>query len=151
MRARLVTAVTVVLAVMAWPSGALAGAVTVSYGGGPWTSFTFTGSTGEANTVAISETGSQNNFDLKITDAYNISVSGVGAGHCTGSGTQEVHCNSVAPFPDDDAVTVNLGDNNDSLTYSAGAHLVANGDAGNDTLIGGAGPDPVARGSLVWK
>jgi Ca2+-binding RTX toxin-like protein len=130
---RLATAVAAVLAVLAWPSGALGGTLTETGFDGFFTvTYTFTGAPGETNVVTIQTTGG----DYAVTDANNV-ITLSNAPQCSGSGTHTVHCSDFQISDYEINAIVQLGDMNDSVSLNNSAvDFQADGGPGNDTIYG---------------
>jgi Ca2+-binding RTX toxin-like protein len=143
---RVTTALVAALAAMSWSSGALAGTLTESEFDGFFNiKYTFTAAAGESNALSITMSGT----DFAVTDS-NHPITLSNAPHCTGSGTNTVHCSDFQINDYEVTAIVNLGDMNDSINVTpAAVDFQIDGGTGNDTLNGPTTSGAFGNGSTT--
>jgi hypothetical protein len=116
---------------LALPASALGASAAVGIDG----RLTYTADAGEANTVAVDVSGS----DYVVTDTGTGVQVTPGNGCAPGAGPNQVSCPSMGVT----AISVDLGDQNDSVTIAPAITTATSllGGPGNDVLRGGGGSD----------
>jgi Ca2+-binding RTX toxin-like protein len=137
----------VVLALVALfglPTAAFAvGPTTVNFNASaPFTTMTVNAAGGEENVIAVAGSTTITIKDTGSGDV-NMGTNAAAAGCVNATNTNQVNC----PIGDITSITVNAGDLDDRVTFLTSAvATTANGEAGDDTLLGGNGADDLNGG-----